>query len=173
MADFEKGFKIVIEHEGGYVDNKFDNGGKTNWGITQKVAKQNGYTGDMKKLPIETAKEIYKKNYWDKLKLDVVHNQEVANELFDTGVNMGVRTASKFFQRSINLLNRAEHNYSNLRVDGSIGVKTIATFSSMNEQDQKYILKLLNIFQGAKYIKICEKNEDQEIFIRGWLKRVN
>jgi lysozyme family protein len=172
MADFEKGFKLVIEHEGGYVDNKFDRGGKTNWGITEKVARKYGYTGTMLDLEKETAKKIYKKFYWDKLNLDNLSDQDIANELFDTGVNMGVRVAGKFFQQSLNLLNREERNFSDVKVDGLVGHKTLATFGFLPENDKKFVLKILNILQGSRYINICERRPEQEIFIRGWLNRV-
>ena len=29
--------EVVLEHEGGYVDDPADRGGATNWGVTQKV----------------------------------------------------------------------------------------------------------------------------------------
>ncbi|EPN8859692.1 glycosyl hydrolase 108 family protein, partial [Yersinia enterocolitica] len=38
----------ILGREGGYVDNPDDAGGPTRWGVTQKTALANGYTGDMR-----------------------------------------------------------------------------------------------------------------------------
>ena len=62
MSDFDKAFELLIGNEGGYVNNQKDPGGETNWGITKTVAVANGYAGDMRTMPKETAKGIYKKS---------------------------------------------------------------------------------------------------------------
>ncbi|OUJ77248.1 hypothetical protein BXA17_19190, partial [Acinetobacter baumannii] len=54
----------LIKREGGYVNNPADRGGATKFGITEAVARENGYKGNMKDLPLEFAKSIYKKQYW-------------------------------------------------------------------------------------------------------------
>ena len=53
----------ILEREGGYVDHPSDPGGRTNWGITERVARANGYSGSMRALPKATAREIYRKQY--------------------------------------------------------------------------------------------------------------
>ena len=65
MNSFDRAFDLLIGNEGGYVNNPKDPGGETNWGITKTVAVANGYTGDMRTMPKETAKCIYKKMYWN------------------------------------------------------------------------------------------------------------
>lgn len=91
----------VIDREGGYSNHPSDRGGATRWGITEKVARANGYTGDMRALPRETAMEIYRRLYWRKPGYDRVAKYVplVAAELFDTGVNMGTQMATSFLQR--------------------------------------------------------------------------
>ena len=41
----------LIEREGGYVDHPADKGGPTCFGITQAVARAQGYAGPMRELP--------------------------------------------------------------------------------------------------------------------------
>jgi len=65
-------------------------------------------------------KAFYKENYWDKFLGDEINSQEIADEIFDTSVNMGVERAVKFLQKALNYLNRDELLYLNLVVDGSI-----------------------------------------------------
>src|SRR3546814_10787624 len=54
----------TLFRSGGYVDHPNDRGGPTNFGITQAVARANGYLGEMRKLPRETAKAFYRAIYW-------------------------------------------------------------------------------------------------------------
>lgn len=86
----------ILGKEGGYVNNPNDKGGPTRWGITQTTARAYGYSGDMKALPRDTAKAIYLSQYWTEPKFDRIAELSpvIAQELCDTGVNMGPRVAS-------------------------------------------------------------------------------
>ena len=68
LTEFDDIIKVVLEHEGGYVDDPDDRGGATNWGVTQKVYEAYvGYSCDkeeIKKMTQEVAEEIYFKNFW-------------------------------------------------------------------------------------------------------------
>ena len=64
---FQKIVKYVLEVESGYSNEKYDSGGKTTFGITEKEARAYGYKGDMRKLPKELAIEILKKDYYEKI----------------------------------------------------------------------------------------------------------
>ena len=55
----------VIAREGGYSDHPADRGGATHFGITQAVARANGYAGHMKALPRAAAETIYRQLYWE------------------------------------------------------------------------------------------------------------
>ena len=37
LETFDEIIEVVLEHEGGYVDDPDDRGGATNWGVTQAV----------------------------------------------------------------------------------------------------------------------------------------
>ncbi|MCY3336659.1 glycoside hydrolase family 108 protein, partial [Acinetobacter baumannii] len=97
----------LIKREGGYVNNPADRGGATKYGITEAVARENGYKGNMKDLPLDVAKAIYKKQYWTAPRFDQVNavSSAVAEELLDTGVNCGTGFAKPLLQRALNLLN--------------------------------------------------------------------
>tara|TARA_B100000131_G_scaffold252496_1_gene246308 strand:- start:2717 stop:3346 length:630 start_codon:yes stop_codon:yes gene_type:complete len=171
---FDKAFSHILAVEGGYVNDPLDKGGETNFGITKKVAEMHGYAGDMKLMTENIAKSIYKADYWDVIQLDAIGviSPEIALEMFDSGVNCGVRWAAKWFQRSMNLLNRNGTMFENLEVDGFLGPKSIMAFNSFKDKDHKYILKTMNLLQGMRYISICERDNKQDKFFRGWLSRV-
>ena len=56
--NIEQFLNELIRREGGYVNNPADRGGATKYGITEAVARQNGYKGHMKDLPESLARDI-------------------------------------------------------------------------------------------------------------------
>ena len=167
----------IIEIEGGYVNDPSDSGGETNFGITKKVAREYGYKGEMVDLPRSLAFKIYEDTFWGSMSLDEVQKtagEHVAEELADTAVNMGVGRASKFLQRSLNVLNNRGKYYKDLKVDGHIGAKTInalkAFISKRGSEGKVVLYRMLNSLQGAFYITLAERREKDEKFIYGWFK---
>lgn len=165
----------LIQIEGGYSDHPDDRGGPTNWGITEVVARAFGYHGGMRDMPRSVAEAIYKHRYWEQPGFGRVaeHSEAVAIELLDTGVNMGQATASKFLQRSLNVLNQQGKTYGDIAADGAIGNMTIAALRAYlggrGKQGEVVLLRSLNCLQGARYIEIAEKDKSQEAFAFGWL----
>jgi len=166
----------LINREGGYVNNPADRGGATKYGITEAVARNNGYKGSMKDLPLETAKFIYKKQYWISPRFDQVNiiNTAVAEELLDTGVNCGVAFAKPLLQRALNLLNnQGKGGWPDLELDGIYGPATLnalkSYLSKRGKDGEHVLLKVLNTLQGSRYIEICERNPSQEQFFFGWI----
>ena len=74
----EKFYKYIFDVEGGYSNHKNDNGGATKYGIIEKEARKHGYTGDMRDFPKEMAKDIYKKDYYLKNRLNEVKDVEAS-----------------------------------------------------------------------------------------------
>lgn len=158
----------TLKHEGGYVNHPNDRGGATNFGITEAVAREHGFHGDMKDLPLSTARNIYQKSYWDVLKLDAVDevNSDLAHRLFDIGVNAGTGRAGRFLQTALNLAGES------LKVDGAVGNATLSTLRR-RKSDAPFFLSIIKALHAKHYIDICESNPTQKVFLRGWLKRCN
>ncbi|MCZ4281711.1 hypothetical protein O4H49_13050 [Kiloniella laminariae] len=176
MTDLKQRFiDGIIEIEGGYSNNPDDSGGETKYGITAQVARNYGYKGPMRDLPRDLAFRIYSDLYWHSLKLDHVVGLSplIAEELADTGVNMGVGRAAKFLQRSLNAFNKQQQLYPDLVVDGAIGNATIDAlqrYLHLRQREGETVLyRALNALQGAKYIALAEAREKDETFIYGWL----
>ena len=62
LTTFDEIIQITLEHEGGYVHDPTDLGGETNFGIAKRFYPD----VDIKNLTEDGAKEIYKRDYWDK-----------------------------------------------------------------------------------------------------------
>tara|TARA_Y100000590_G_scaffold338274_1_gene385459 strand:+ start:813 stop:1343 length:531 start_codon:yes stop_codon:yes gene_type:complete len=158
----------IIKREGGYVDDSRDSGGKTCYGITEKVAREHGFVGHMSDLPKKKAFDIYASEYWHSVRADDLEkvSGQIAEEVVDTAVNMGPTTAGVFLQRSLNALTENE-----LVIDGMIGNKTIKALNDyiVRREDDKVILKALNCLQGSAYIELTERRKKDKAFIYGWL----
>ena len=165
----------VIAREGGFSNHPADRGGATRWGITEAVARRQGYMDDMRTLPRSDAAAIYKKLYWENPKFDAVAARApaLAAELFDTGVNMGTGTATAFLQRALNALNRETRDYADLAVDRRIGPATLAALDAFLMKRgggaETVLLKAIEALQGAHYIILAEARPSQEAFLYGWL----
>lgn len=60
---FNACFDWLMANEGRYSNDPADPGGETMWGITKTVARQCGYTGPMRHMPLEVARRIYRDLY--------------------------------------------------------------------------------------------------------------
>ena len=118
MANFDIAFKRTAQFEGGYVYDPDDNGGETYAGISRKsnpkwagwktidaAKKKSNFPKNLKSdIILQTqVKTLYKTNYWNIIWGDKITNQDVANDLYDTGVNMGVAMSIKLAQRQFRM----------------------------------------------------------------------
>lgn len=165
----------VIAREGGFSHHPADRGGPTRWGITQAVARAHGYTGEMKALPRAFAETLYRRLYWDQPGYGFVAQASpaIAAELFDTAVNMGTGTATGFLQRALNALNRNQQDYADLKIDRTIGARTLAALGMFRALrgagGDMVLLKAIEALQGERYIALAERRPANEAFLYGWL----
>jgi lysozyme family protein len=169
----------VIGREGRYTNNPADPGGPTMWGITERVARANGYTGPMNALPRDTAKDIYFNQYVRKPGFSAVMavSEKIAEELVDTGVNMGTAVAAIFFQQALNTFNNQGQDYPDVKVDGDIGPASVGALQALlakrGADGETVMLRALNAQQGERYITIGAGRPASEAFEFGWfLQRV-
>ena len=168
--------EAAIEREGGYANNPADKGGPTCFGITEAVARANGYRGAMRQLPREEAAAIYRRLYWLRPHFDEVAERSgrVAAELFDTGVNMGPAVAATFLQRALTALNRNGTDFPDLVPDGRIGRRTLEALDTFFDirgasGGERVLLRALEALQGERYLRLAERRPANEAFLYGWL----
>ncbi len=164
----------VIAKEQGFVDHPADRGGPTRWGITEFVARESGWRGEMKDFPVTLARKIYWKRYISEPRFDAVVdlNKAVGMEVIDTGVNMGPATAGIFLQRWLNGFNYAGQ-YQELFVDGRVGPATLDALQRFlrwrGKDSELALLRGLNSVQGSRYLGITENDSKQRQFLFGWI----
>jgi len=168
MADFKTAFLFTLQHEDSTRSGKVtvDAGGRTRFGIAEKFhpdLPEEFFTGPVEDALAE-AEKIEEREYWDAMRLAEVENQNIANKLFDMGVNMGVRQAAVYAQRAVN------SQRQQLKEDGVIGSKTLA---AINAIDPQTFYGLLCQFSAAHYHHIATNNPAQAVNLAGWLKRAS
>ena len=163
--------ETVIGREGDYSDHPADRGGATRYGITERVARANGWTGAMRSLPRSEAVRIYRVLYWERTKLDRIGAiaPRLAAELFDTAVNMGPGSAVRFLQRVLAaLMDKA------LAQDGLIGPATLDALESFlnrrGAEGEAVLTRAVDALQAARYLELAERRPANKAFLYGWLR---
>ena len=154
LTTFDEIIEQVLEHEGGYVDDPTDRGGQTKYGISKRAYPDE----DIKALTVERAKELYKRDYWDRFKCGQLPDR-IRHIYFDMCVNMGGGRATKILQEACN----SKNSYK-IDVDGGIGKNTIK--ASANLEDFR-----LRAYRVMFYAELVMKKPEQERFWVGWFRR--
>lgn len=156
---FDKAIKVVLAHEGGYVNDPDDLGGETKYGISKR-----SYPNvDIKNLTKGQAIEIYRRDWWDRHKYDQIEDLDVATKVFDLAVNMGAVSAHRLLQQAINF---AEGG--NLVVDGIIGP---ATLTAVNQAGPARVVEALRFMAAKRYYELAKARPANRTFLFGWLNR--
>jgi lysozyme family protein len=151
--NFATAFEKLLGHEGGYANHPADPGGETMWGVTKKVAVENGYTGDMKSMPQSVAMAIYKSKYWDAVQAENLP-ADLRYIVFDAAVNSGAVQAAKWLQRACGA-----------KDDGVIGPQTIKAANALSTDGIKR--KML-----AQRLRFMATLSNWPAFSRGWANRI-
>jgi lysozyme family protein len=151
--NFNTAFDKLMVHEGGYSDNASDPGGKTRYGITEAVARTNGYLGEMSELPLTLAKLIYLESYWLPCNCDNLPDS-VKFDVFDGAVNSGNSQSIKWLQRALNVTD-----------DGMIGKITI-------DAAQNVPGSIVAARYNGQRLMFMTNLKGWNTFSRGWAARI-
>lgn len=157
QSNFDLCLKLMLAHEGGYVDHPQDPGGMTNLGVTKRVWEEwTGHEVDekqMRALTSELVAPLYKRKYWDACRADELVSG-VDYVVFDVAVNSGSGRAIKFLQSCVGVT-----------VDGDFGP---ATMAAVNEQDPSELIELYS----TKRLEFLQALKTFPTFGKGWGRRV-
>lgn len=178
MANFEAAQEVLDKIEGGYVHDPLDRGGETYNGISRKnfpdwegweiidniknqaanlaeiKEKLKGHSGLKQKV-----NAFYKEHFWDKMKLDEVTSDVVAQNIYLFGVVAGISRSIKTTQQIVGA-----------DVDGKLGAKSIELINKMDANEFKVAFDKAEI---AHFNTIVQKRPEQERFLKGWVNRAN
>ena len=151
--NFDTAFDLLITHEGGFSNHPDDPGGATMYGITEKVARANGYTGAMRDLTLDFSKSIYRKSYWDTCRCDQMPDT-LRYPLFDAAVNSGPGQAIKWLQSAVGV-----------KADGAIGPVTQQAVNMAAPQPTRQ--KMI-----GNRLRFMTELANWPSFSKGWARRI-
>ena len=151
--NFSQAFDLLITHEGGFSNHPDDPGGATMYGVTEAVARAEGYTGAMRDLTLDFAKSVYQKRYWDACKCDQMPDP-LRYPLFDAAVNSGTGQSIKWLQMAVGV-----------KADGILGSITQQSVNVAPAQATRQ--KML----GAR-LRFMTELKNWPTFAKGWSRRI-
>ncbi|ACL59887.1 glycoside hydrolase family 108 protein [Methylobacterium nodulans] len=157
-SSYDRALKLVLAHEGGYVDRPDDPGGPTNLGVTlgtlSAVLGRPATRADVRALTPAKVAPIYRTRYWDAVRGDELP-AGVDYAVFDFAVNSGPARAAIALQRLVGVAD-----------DGVIGAVTLAAVA---RTDQRW---LVNALCDSRLVFMKSLTKSWPVFGKGWTKRV-
>lgn len=155
---FERAIDYVLANEGGYVFDKNDPGGETKFGISKRSYPRL----NIRALSVDEAKKIYYCDYWLKGKFEQIPDENVATQVFDLSVNLGIRPATIVLQRALRSVGII------VQEDGLLGSQTIsATIFS----EPSVLLAAIKSEAAGYYRILAVQKPNFKQFLNGWLNR--
>lgn len=159
---WESAVKLSLNIEGGLSLDKDDKG---NWtggkvGVGELKGTNHGISAaaypneDIANLTPERAKELYRRDYWDKNKCDYLPDW-ASIAVFDFSINSGVKPAAKEFQKALGV-----------KIDGVIGNQTIGAANRIPPR------KVLEDYMNLR-IEYMQKSKMWWKYKNGWTDRVH
>ena len=190
MADFDKAFRVSPAARGGCkavsegleiyrgIDRRF-HPSWDGWPIVdalkfaasdeqelQSTVSQNKKLGEKVRI-------WFKQNYWDRFSGDRVGNQEIAEELFESSLELGVGRAVNCLQKTLNLLQAGDPEPDAVVEDGRLGQETLdALEASLQSGGASQILHVMRILQALHYISRIRKNPGRDVVAREHLENL-
>lgn len=146
---FESCVAVILQHEGGYVFDSNDPGGETNFGISKRTYPDT----NIKELKREDAVAIYKKDFWDELRLDEMP-EGIRLMVFDCAVNQGKTRAIRILQGALGV-----------KQDGLLGP---LTFMAFRESPIGLVFSNMALIRHNHYTSLPHWTN----FGKGWSKRL-
>lgn len=151
----------VLTHEGGWSEDPADPG---NWtggkpGVGELKGTKYGIAAntyphlDIRNLTIDQAKAIYRRDFWQAARCDVLPPL-VGFQLLDAAVNSGIGRASRWLQLA-----------AGVTADGKIGPKTLGALQSMDPNDLCYLFL-------AERLDFLNDLSTFTRYGRGWTQRI-
>ncbi|HHQ5685659.1 glycoside hydrolase family 108 protein [Klebsiella quasipneumoniae] len=172
---FSKISSVILQHEGGYVNDPNDRGGETNMGIT--IATWRAYApsdlgieatpNTLRNMTKEQAEIIYYNHYWEPKGFCKLETIKIALMIYDWTITSG---------RAVTQIRKMLHNEYNINlvVSNTMDDDMIHCINAIEDQEQllSRIAEVRKEYYRSLTITNGEPNT-QVRFLTGWINRVN
>jgi len=178
---FRLAVDFLLAHEGGYVDDKADPGGVTNWGVSLRFARAAGDLDgdgrldldldgdgdvdgeDIRRMSRDDAAYVYWLHWWKRYDYGSFQ-LGLATKLLDLSVNMGSTQAHKIVQRAARAMG-AEYRLTD---DGQLGPRSREVLGRLSNAD---FLPAIRAEAAGFYRGLVIQRPASGKFLAGWLNR--
>jgi len=166
----------IIETEGGYVNDPYDSGGPTNYGVTLHTF--SAYVGheasieELQQMTKEQAADIFLSEYYLVPNINLLP-QSIQYIVTDMSVNHGRMTGVEILQVALNSFLPID-NLKQISIDGIIGPITVrSSIAVINKFTSKALINKICDFREALYQELVVEHPTNKRFIVGWTNRNN
>lgn len=170
-ADFNTSFTYLMENEGGdkYVDNPYDSGGPTKYGISLRYLRQlkndeSLTSDDIRSLTESEAQLICRDQFWVPLGCSKSLHQGPATVILDMGYLEGVKSCGLITQSVLKA-----QGYP-MDLDGILGP---ISWDYINESVPHMFINALVDAQLSHYERLVMMRPSDAANLKGWIKRTN
>ncbi len=157
---FRYAVEMVLQHEGGYVNDPSDPGGETKYGISKRSYPHL----DIANLTREEAIAIYRRDWWERCRIGEIEDVTIASKVLDLFVNVGPIQGATIVQRALHACGRRD-----VEIDGIMGSQTLAAINSVRPRSA--LLAAIKAEAAAYYRFLVERRPELRRFEQGWITR--
>lgn len=157
---FRYAVEMVLQHEGGYVNDPADPGGETKYGISKRAYPHL----DIRTLTREEAIAIYRRDWWDRYRMGEIEDVAIASKVLDVFVNVGPIQGATIVQRALHACGQRH-----VTVDGIIGTQTIAAINAV--KPRAALLAAIRAEAASYYRDLVARRPELRRYKQGWLNR--
>ena len=187
-ADFERAYARTNRYEGGVLSNlATDRGGETyagisrlrhprwgGWPIIDRTVRNHVPLAGIDKANLhDLHRKFFLDEFWTRSGCHLLSDQDIAEELYDTAVNVGDRRAVEWLQTALNTCNNRGQRWPDIHVDGITGPATASAVSKAcaDKRMKWLVLQVMETFQRAHYVRLAMVDPTQEANLHGWFRQ--
>lgn len=188
MAEFQRAYERTNRYEGDVHSNHaLDRGGETYAGISRRHHPRWGGWPIIDRtirhhVPLigvdainlrDLHAKFFLDEFWTRVAGNDIVDQDVAEEVYDTAVNCGVRRAVEWLQQALNVCNGRGQRWPDVRVDGLPSQEMLSAISKAcsDRRHRWLLLQVMETFQRAHYVQLAMSDPTQEEFVNGWFRQ--
>jgi len=161
FSTFDDFYKLIKKSEGGFVNDKDDNGLATYKGISSRFNPEYADKIKNKTLTDSEAKSIFKRKYYDTMKIAYINNARLRYQMADHSINAGVKTSTRMLQQTI-----GTKQTGNITNDD---IKKV----NLADESKVPIVDRYKQLRRDYYNAIVRKNPTKSKFLKSWMRRVD